>query len=190
MKNLITTLSTLFLLGVATASMSTIAAAQTSAAQTAAPKKVAAASELEEVVVTGQKLQEGSIGGWIPVPLSELPRSVTIIDEEMISKQFVGHTKDILKNVAGVQIMPDNNLAGYQTPIIRGIQSSQYFEGQYSAGVITSMPDIIGGAEVLQGFNSLQFAIDTGVAAFSDPREAVLWLEGRVPRQLSHDVLP
>jgi iron complex outermembrane receptor protein len=117
---------------------------------------------LETVIVEAQKMQEGSIGGWIPVPLPELPRTVTIIDEEIISKQFVSSTKDILKNVAGVQIMPDNNLAGYQTPYIRGIQSNQYFEGQYSAGVITSIPEVIGGAEVLQGFNSLQFAIDTG----------------------------
>jgi iron complex outermembrane receptor protein len=121
-----------------------------------------AAADVDTVTVSAQKMQEGSIGGWIPVPLPELPRTVTIIDEEMISKQFVSTTKDILKNVAGVQIMPDNNLAGYQTPYIRGIQSSQYFEGQYSAGVVTSMPEVIGGAEVLQGFNSLQFAIDTG----------------------------
>ena len=138
-----------------------VATAQTTGEKTAAPGK-AVASDLEEVVVAAQKLREGSIGGWLQVPLPELPRTVTVIDEEMISKQFVSHTKDILKNVPGVQIMPDNNLAGYQTPYIRGIQSSQYFEGQYSAGVVSSMPDIIGGAEVLQGFNSLQFAIDTG----------------------------
>jgi iron complex outermembrane recepter protein len=141
------------------------AAATLAAAQVASAQGTAAQSEQndpETVVISAQKMQEGSIGGWIPVPLPELPRTVTIIDEEIISKQFVGTTKDILKNVAGVQIMPDNNLAGYQTPYIRGIQSSQYFEGQYSAGVITSMPEVIGGAEVLQGFNSLQFAIDTG----------------------------
>jgi len=135
-----------------------IAANQMASAQAADPQP----NDSDTVVVTGQKLEEGSIGGWIPVPLKELPRTVTIIDEEVISKQFVSSTKDILKNVAGVQIMPDNNLAGYQTPYIRGIQSSQYLEGQYSAGVITSMPEVIGGAEVLQGFNSLQFAIDTG----------------------------
>ncbi len=114
------------------------------------------------VVIQSQKLQEGSIGGWLPVPVAELPRTVTIIDEELLSKQFISSTKDILKNIPGVQILPDNNLAGYQTPIIRGIQSTQYFEGQYSAGVITSIPEAIGSAEVLQGFNSLQFAIDSG----------------------------
>ena len=117
---------------------------------------------MDEVIVTAQRTQEGSIGGWLPTPLPELPRSVTIVDEEVISKQFVSTTKDILKNVAGVQIIPDNNLAGYQTPIIRGIGSTQYFEGQYSAGIATSIPEAIGGAEVLQGFNSLQFAVDTG----------------------------
>ena len=138
--------------------VSQLAGAQDASAQSDADKS----DDVDTVVVTSQKLQEGSIGGWIPVPLPELPRTVTIIDEELISKQFVGSTKDILKNVAGVQIMPDNNLAGYQTPYIRGIQSSQYFEGQYSAGVVTSIPEVIGGAEVLQGFNSLQFAIDTG----------------------------
>jgi len=52
-------------------------------------------------------------------------------------------------------------------------------------GCAPRLPVMVGGALDLR-----QFAIDTGVAAFSDPREAVLWLEGRVPRQLSHDVLP
>lgn len=118
--------------------------------------------KLDTIVITAQKVQEGSIGGWIVTPLSELPRTVTIIDEETIAKQFVDSTKDILKNIPGVQILPDNNLAGYQTPIIRGLQANQYFEGQYSAGVITSIPEAIGTAEVLQGYNSLQVAIDTG----------------------------
>jgi len=138
----------------------TLSAAHLASAQGTTAKSKA--DELEIVVIKAQKLEEGSIGGWLPVPLMELPRTVTVIDEETISKQFVSSTKDILKNVAGVQIMPDNNLGGYQTPYIRGIQSQQYFEGQYSAGVVTSMPEIIGRAEVLQGFNSLQFAIDTG----------------------------
>ena len=119
-------------------------------------------NNLDTIVITAQKMQEGSIGGWIVVPLPELPRTVTIVDEDTIAKQFVDSTKDILKNVPGVQIMPDNNLAGYQTPIIRGLQVNQYFEGQYSAGVITSIPEAIGSAEVLQGYNSLQIAVDTG----------------------------
>ena len=38
---------------------------------------------LETVIVEAQKMQEGSIGGWIPVPLPELPRTVTIIDEDI-----------------------------------------------------------------------------------------------------------
>jgi iron complex outermembrane recepter protein len=144
------------------------AAATVAAAQIASAQGTAAQSnenDPDTVVVTSQKLVEGSIGGWLPVPLTELPRTVMVIDEETISKQFVNTTKDILKNIPGVQIMPDNNLAGYQTPYIRGIQSNQYFEGQYSAGVTTSMPEVIGRAEVLQGFNSLQFAIDTGGGA-------------------------
>lgn len=115
----------------------------------------------EEVIVTGQKLQEGSIGGWLPVPLHELPRSVQVIDEQMISNQFVSSIKDIIKNVPGVQIVPDNNLAGYSTPTIRGVPASQYFEG-HNAGVVTGIPEVIGRAEVLQGFNSLQFGLDGG----------------------------
>ncbi|MDZ4753253.1 MAG: TonB-dependent receptor plug domain-containing protein, partial [Phycisphaerae bacterium] len=109
----------------------TLSAAHLASAQGTTAKSKA--DELEIVVIKAQKLEEGSIGGWLPVPLMELPRTVTVIDEETISKQFVSSTKDILKNVAGVQIMPDNNLGGYQTPYIRGIQSQQYFEGQYSA---------------------------------------------------------
>ena len=118
----------------------------------------------EEVVVTGQKLQEGSIGGWLPVPLLELPRTVMVVDEDTIDKQFVSHYKDILKNVPGVQVVPDNNLAGYQTPTLRGVPASSYFEG-HNAGVVTGIPEVIGRAEVLMGFNSLQFGLDTGGGA-------------------------
>ncbi|MEJ0087199.1 MAG: TonB-dependent receptor [Pseudomonadota bacterium] len=123
---------------------------------------ISAEDPMDEVIITAQKTQEGSIGGWLPTPLPELPRTVMIVDEEVLQRQFVSTTKDIIKNVPGVQILPDNNLAGYQTPIIRGIGATQYFEGQYSAGIATSIPEAIGGAEVLQGFNSLQFAVDTG----------------------------
>src|SRR5262245_5567484 len=89
---------------------------------------LAADDSLDEVIVSAQKTTEGSIGGWLPTPLPELPRTVFILDEDVISKQFVSTTKDIIKNVPGVQIIPDNNLAGYQTPIIRGIGATQYFE--------------------------------------------------------------
>jgi iron complex outermembrane recepter protein len=140
-------------------SMRALSAAVTLAVSTAA---VSADDPMDEVIVSAQKTQEGSIGGWLPTPLPELPRTVMIVDEEVLSRQFVSTTKDIIKNVPGVQIIPDNNLAGYQTPIIRGIGATQYFEGQYSAGIATSIPEAIGGAEVLQGFNSLQFAVDTG----------------------------
>ena len=139
-------------------------------------------NEPDEIVVKGQKLQEGSIGGWLPVPLHELPRTVQVIDEEMISKQFVSHIKDILKNVPGLQIVPDNNLAGYQTPTIRGVPASSYFEG-HNAGVVTGIPEAIGRAEVLQGFNSLQFGVDGGggsVNFFLKRPTAVSFLDAQV----------
>ena len=72
-------------------------------------------AELDPVVVSASR---------VPLTLSEVPGSVTVIEREEIERRQVVHVADLLRSVAGVSVSRSGT-AGSQTQVrVRGSESN------------------------------------------------------------------
>lgn len=111
------------------------------------------ASELGEVVVTGQK-RRVSMATKTNTPLEDLPMSIQIVDKELMQQQLIIDTRDAIKNVSGITVTGTYN-GGYTYFNSRGFGMNNWSNFRRNGAMIWNMGhhhnDNIEQVEILKG---------------------------------------
>lgn len=95
------------------------------------------------VVVTGQREKTGETGAKTDTPLIELPQTVTVIDNEELTRRNALSINQALTYVAGVTPNQRGNVATrYDQLFLRGFSPDTYLDGMRLRGGVYSTPQI------------------------------------------------
>ena len=136
----------------------TLALAQLAHAQEASPDAGATPSELDTIVVVGDRALTGT---KTDTRLTEIPQSVSVIDAQQFDERTVQNFQDIFRYSAGVATEPQGLDVRGDFFSARGFSTVQYLDG------LNRMPDFVYGArldpftleraEVLRGPSSVLY---------------------------------
>lgn len=140
------------------------AAIITKAAAAPVPAKQAAdaapAEQLEEVTVTGYRVQATAGGTRIVTPLKDLPMSVQVVNQELIKDLGARKIEDAIRFVSGInKVNRNDNLGRGERFAIRGFNSSLIMRNGVPYNVFSDTAniqqiDVVKGANsILYGFN-------------------------------------
>jgi iron complex outermembrane receptor protein len=117
------------------------------------------ASELGEVVITGQK-RRVSMATKTNTPLENLPMSIQIVDKELMQQQLILDTRDAIKNVSGMNVTGTYN-GGYTYFNSRGFWMNNWSNFRRNGMFIWNMGhhhnDNIEQVEILKGPASILY---------------------------------
>jgi iron complex outermembrane recepter protein len=120
--------------------------------------------QVEEVVVTGQRLliierQNRTGSGLIDVPLQEKPRSVQLVDQEALREQVSLNVEDILSLIPGIQTTTVGRSDGF-TASLRGQGSAFAIDGVNFPIEFASPIELYESIEVQRGVSGLESGFD------------------------------